>query len=93
MEVLTPGPITERLLLLVVIAFFIIWNLHYGALIDTYYPIPVVKLYEFPLWRLLLVALVIGAISWCPSVGLLVALALFFYLMDMEHFTKPWNSR
>lgn len=93
MEYLTPGNKIDDIAKLAAVAFFILWNLSYGAPIHTRYPIAFVSLYEHPIWRFLLVGFMIAAISWCPRVGLMVAFALFFYLMDMQHFTKPWNSR
>ncbi len=93
MEALTPGSKIDAIARLFVTAFFFIWNLYYGAPIQSHYPLAFVKLYEYPLWRLLLSIFVLSSILWCPRAGIMISLAVFFYLMDMNHFTKPWNSR
>ena len=92
MEYLTPGSKIDGIARIIVTVFFLIWNLHYGAPIDTHYPLAFVSLYNHPIWRFLLLGFLIASICWCPRVGMMVAFAVFFYLMDMEHFTKPWGS-
>jgi hypothetical protein len=76
--------------LLVVIGVLFAWNLYYGALIDTTYPQELVTLYAYPMWRVLLVIFLGAALLISPEVGILVALAVFFYFMDIAHFIKPW---
>ena len=76
--------------LLIAIGILIAWNLYYGALIDTTYPQELVSLYPYPLWRVLLVLFLAAALMVSPEVGLLVAIAVFFYFMDIAHFIKPW---
>ena len=80
MKTLVPG--------LIVVAF-LMWNLYYGALIKTAYPHSLVSLYVYPIWRLLLVLFLFAAVMISEEVGLMVALALFFYFMDMSYFIKP----
>jgi hypothetical protein len=75
------------------IAFFFLWNLIYGSPIHVQYPLAFVTLYPHPIWRLLLCLFTVAAIAYSPRVGIMVSFALFFYLMDMNQFTKPWNSR
>jgi hypothetical protein len=70
--------------------FFLLWNLYYGALLRTPYPKVMVSLYEYPLWRLLLVSLVIASAYVSLPLALMVGVAVFFYLMDMPHFLEPW---
>ena len=77
--------------ILVTVAFFS-WNLFEGSLFHTPYPVEWVYLYKFPYWRLFLVLTLIAAASWCPKVGIMVALALFFYLNDLSRLTKPWQN-
>ena len=93
MEALTPGSKIDTIARLVIIIFFFIWNLTYGIPIETHYPLALVKLYIHPIWKLLLVAFTVAAITWCPRAGMMIALAVFFYFMDMQHFTKPLFSR
>ena len=75
--------------LLVTLTFFI-WNLFEGSLFHTPYPVDWVYLYKFPYWRLFLVITLVAALLWCPTVGIMAALALFFYLNDLSRLTKPW---
>jgi len=77
--------------LLVTLVFFI-WNLFEGSLFHTPYPVEWVYLYKFPYWRLFLVITLIAALVWCPTVGIMAALALFFYLNDLSRLTKPWEE-
>ena len=77
--------------ILVTVAFFS-WNLFEGSLFHTPYPVEWVYLYKFPYWRLFLVLTLIAAASWCPTVGSMAALALFFYLNDLSRLTKPWQD-
>jgi hypothetical protein len=74
----------------IVIALLLTWNLYYGALIDTKYPQELVTLYVYPMWRALLVIFLGAALLVSPEVGILVAIAVFFYFMDIPHFIKPW---
>jgi hypothetical protein len=83
---LTPG------LIFVITALFFIWNLYYGALIQTAYPESLVSLYIHPIWRALLVIFLLVAASMSKEIGLMVALAVFFYFMDIPHFIKPWSK-
>jgi hypothetical protein len=76
--------------LFVVIGILFAWNLYYGALIETTYPQEHVTLYAYPMWRVLLVIFLGVALLISPEVGILVALAIFFYFMDIAHFIKPW---
>jgi hypothetical protein len=70
---------------------FLFWNVIEGAVFENEYPYPFIKLYSIPLWRLLLLAAVISAAYWCPSVGLMLAFATFFYVMDMEVTMDKWK--
>jgi hypothetical protein len=73
-----------------VTSIFFIWNLYEGSVFEAPYDITLVKLYGFPLFRLALVLLVLSAAYWCPRVGAMVALAVFFYFEDMEKLRRPW---
>ena len=83
---LTPG------IVFILTGLFFLWNLYYGALIQTAYPQSLVSLYVYPLWRLLLVIFLFVAASLSEEIGLMVALALFFYFMDIPRFIKPWSK-
>lgn len=64
--------------------FFFLWNVFEGAKIDTQYPHKLVVLYFYPLWRILLVATLVAATYWCHRLGMMMAFAVFFYLMDIQ---------
>lgn len=61
-----------------------IWLYFHGMVYQQPYDIKLIELNLFPLWNILLVATVTAAAIWCPRVGILVALAVFLYLSDME---------
>jgi hypothetical protein len=75
--------------ILVTSAFFL-WNLYEGSVFEAPYDMTLVKLYGFPLFRFMLVLLVLAGSYWCPHVGSMVALAVFFYIEDMEKLKRPW---
>jgi len=91
MESLTPGSKIDRTLRILMITTFLAWNLFYGAAIHTPYPKAFVTLFIYPIWRLLMVLLIVAGTLWCPRVGLMVSLAVFFYFMDIPHFITPWQ--
>jgi hypothetical protein len=74
-----------------VIFVFIIYILliQYSTLFEEKYHRRLVDLYIYPWWRLLIVLLLLSAILWCPHVGLLLSLATFFYLSDMNLLIYP----
>lgn len=78
---------TARIL---VTGIFFIWNLYQGSIFEIPYDKTLVTLYGFPLFRFTLVLLVLAAGYWCPRVGAMVALAVFFYIEDMEKLRRPW---
>jgi len=87
---LSPGGVADATARLLVTVAFFSWNLFEGSLFHTPYPVEWVYLYKFPYWRLFLVVTLIAALVWCPTVGIMAALALFFYLNDLSRLTKPW---
>jgi len=89
-DILTPGGTVDLTARLIVIISFYIWNLFEGSLFHTPYPAEWIYLYKFPYWRLFLVITLLAACVWCPRVGVMAALALFFYLGDLSRLTTPW---
>lgn len=89
MDILEPKGTVDAGLRIFFAAVFFIWNLFEGSKLASPYAPGLVRLYSYPLWRLALVALVFSAALWCPRVGILLALAVFFYLEDLEVFTRP----
>lgn len=67
------------------------WNILEGAVFENVYPAPMVKLYKLPIWRLLLIVLLLTAADWCPNVAVMLAFAVFFYIMDMEVTNAKWT--
>lgn len=83
-DAFTITPQTDQILRLSITLLLFIWNVKEGAVLHNEYPAVFVDLYMVPLWRMLLLAAVITGAMWCPSVGLMLAFAAFFYVMDME---------
>jgi hypothetical protein len=91
MKSILPGSSIEYYAQNIAIVLFLFWNLYYGALLRTPYPKVLVTLYEYPMWRVLLVFLVIASVYVSLPLSILVATAVFFYFMDMPHFLEPWK--
>jgi len=64
----------------------------YSALFEEEYSKKLTDLYITPWWRLLVVLLVLTSALWCPRVGILVALVVFFYLSDMNILIRPFSE-
>lgn len=74
--------------LTVIIATIII--IKYSTLFEEAYSKKLTELYIYPWWRMIIVLLVISSAIWCPRVGILVALIVFFYLSDMNTLITPF---
>jgi len=75
----------------IMIVAFLTWNVVEGSVFENEYPYAFVKLYTIPIWRLLLVILMILAALWNHSLGIMVAFTIFFYVMDMEVTMDKWK--
>ena len=76
------GPVDMVLRLVMVLALFG-WNVFEGLSLRTPYPATMVALWDSPVWRMaLLLAIWLGA-EWCPRVGIMTALAVVSYIVDM----------
>ena len=64
----------------------------YSTLFEEEYSQKLTDLYIHPWWRILVVLLVLSASIWCPRVGILVALVVFFYLSDMNTLVTPFSE-
>ncbi len=84
-------PQIDQILRLLVTVAVLIWNVKEGAVFHTEYPEAFLRLYHIPLWRLLLLVALITGAAWCPSVGIMLAYATFFYVMDMEVTMDKWK--
>jgi hypothetical protein len=61
----------------------------YSTLFEEKYSEKLTDLYIYPWWRVLVVLLVVTSAVWCPRVGILMALLVFFYLSDMNTLVTP----
>lgn len=87
---LEPDSVLDATARVVVTAAFFVWNLYEGSVFESPYDSTLVQLYGFPLFRFVLVVALLAAVAWCPRVGIMVALAVFFYIEDMEKLRRPW---
>jgi hypothetical protein len=76
--------------LLVLLSGFVI--VYYSSLFEETYSKKLTDLYIAPWWRLLVVLLAVTSAIWCPRVGILVALIVFFYLSDMATLVTPFSD-
>jgi hypothetical protein len=89
---LVPDGVVDATARLIVTAIFFVWNLYEGSVLEAPYTDELVKLYKFPFWRLVLVFAVLAATYWCPRVGAMFALTVFFYFEDLEKLLQPWMT-
>lgn len=89
---MTPDSTYDAAARIVVTALFFIWNAYEGSRLESAYPFTLVQLYRFPLFRFALAIAVYVAMLWCPRVGAMFALAVFFYKEDLQKLQKPWAS-
>jgi hypothetical protein len=78
-----------RIGLLFAIIAVIVFN---STLFEEEYTEKLMNLYVYPWWRFLLVFLVISSAVWSPELGIFIALAVFFYLNDMNTLVQPIAS-
>ena len=64
----------------------------YSTIFEQEYTEKLTDLYIHPWWRILVVLLVLTAVMWCPRVGILVAVLVFFYLSDMNTLIMPFSD-
>lgn len=83
----------DTILQYIVLAFFFGWNLLEGAVFENEYPQAMVRLYQYPIWRVLFVILLFFSTEWCQCVSLMIAYTIFFYIMDIEVTTDKWSLR
>jgi len=78
-----------RLLFVIVIGALLVM---YSMVFEAEYNDKLIDLFLRPWWRIMVIVLVIAAGLWCPRVGILVALAAFFYFSDMETLVSPLGA-
>ncbi len=64
----------------------------YGSLFEQEYTDKLTDLYIRPWWRLLIILLLIFSALWCPRVGIVMGLLVFFYLSDMGMLITPFST-
>jgi hypothetical protein len=89
-QILAPYNMIDGAMRILVTAVFFIWNMFEGSVFESPYTLEQVKLFGYPFWRLALILLVVLGAMWCPKVGAMVAVAVFFYLEDLHKLTQTW---
>ncbi len=87
---LREGTMGEEGLRIGVIVLIVTYILFVSSVFEASYPTRLVELYVYPWWRLLLVILVAIGAWWDSRVGIVLAIAVFFYLNDMHILTNPF---
>lgn len=64
----------------------------YSTIFEEEYSKKLTDLYIYPWWRMLVILLVLTSVIWCPRVGILIALLVFFYLSDMNTLITPFSE-
>ena len=83
---------TDGLLRGVVVIIAAIVLVFYSTVFEQEYSKNLTDLYIAPWWRLLVALLVLTSAIWCPRVGILIALLVFFYLSDMNTLITPFSD-
>jgi hypothetical protein len=86
-EALVPIGILDALLRITLTLVLFGWNLFEGLSLRTPYPSTIVALWSSPLWRVLLLIIIWLGAEWCPRVGLMTALAVLMYCVNMIQIT------
>lgn len=74
---------SEQVLIYMTSFVLFMYALHVSTVFEIQYPEKLVVLYKHPWWRMFLVVLIALGYMWCPAVGVLLAIIVFFYLHDM----------
>ncbi len=74
-QALAPSSQNDKYLRIVAVAFLFIWNLLVATHLEYPYPASLVDAYAIPLTRMFLLGLVVLSAMWCPSVGIMAAMA------------------
>jgi hypothetical protein len=64
----------------------------YSTVFEQEYTKKLTDLYIQPWWRILVALLVLSSAIWCPRVGIVIALLVFFYLSDMNTLITPFSN-
>lgn len=80
---------TDGVLRAIAVMLLAVLIIRYSTLFEEEYSRKLTDLYIYPWWRMLIVILLVSSAMWCPRVGILMALLLFFYLSDMNTLLNP----
>ncbi len=83
---------TDGIFRAIVVTFIAVVIVRYSTIFEQEYTEKLTDLYIHPWWRILVVLLVLTAVMWCPRVGILVAVLVFFYLSDMNTLIMPFSE-
>jgi hypothetical protein len=83
---------TDGIFRAIAVAFIGVIIVKYSTLFEEEYTQKLTDLFIHPWWRILVVLLVLTSAIWCPRVGILVALLIFFYLSDMNTLITPFSE-
>lgn len=71
-----------------IILCLFLWNVFVSTRLETPYPESLVEVYALPFTRVLLLTLVIISSIWCPTVGIMAALAFVCLGADVIFLTR-----
>jgi len=81
---------TDGTLRAIVVLISTVIIIKYSSLFEEEYTKKLTDLYIYPWWRIMIVLLLVSSAVWCPRVGILIALIVFFYLSDMNTLIRPF---
>lgn len=81
---------TDGTLRAIIVLISTVIIIKYSSLFEEEYTKKLTDLYIYPWWRIMIVLLLASSAVWCPRVGILIALIVFFYLSDMNTLIRPF---
>ena len=87
LDTLIPVGIVDGVFRLILVLVLLGWNVFEGLSLRTPYPSTMVALWASPLWRFLLLLTIWLGAEWCPRVGVLSAIAVVMYIVNMIQIT------
>ena len=84
----TDSNILDSYLRLITVIVLSIWLVFVGFHLETPYPDILIDAYALPITRIFLLFFVLLAASWCPTVGILMALSYVLLGADVLFFTR-----
>ena len=81
---------TDGTLRAIIVLISTVIIIKYSSLFEEEYTKKLTDLYIYPWWRIMIVLLLTSSAVWCPRVGILIALIVFFYLSDMNTLIRPF---